>query len=282
MSNSDAASRSRFKISHSDGICMDAHVIDECIDGVLSTAKEVDLTSFRPQGELNPSVWVNDKLNSRVRMRLLDIADDFVDTLKTDWVKPWDIVLTGSLANYNWSKYSDFDVHVIIDFKKVDDRTEFVKDYYDSKKAEWNSRHDNLKIYGFPVEMYVQDLSELHTATGVYSLEDNDWIVKPDSDNIQAIMLNKFYIKEKVMKYTKLIRQISDDVSLTDDDHELDVLSVRIKKLFDRLKGMRRESLRSGGEMSSGNIIYKCLRRNGALGRLYDMKSEVYDKINSI
>jgi hypothetical protein len=278
----DAASRDKFKLSHSNNICLDAHVIDECIDGALSSAKDVDLSSFRPQEELNPNIWINGKLNSRVRLRLLDISDDFIDTFKTDWVKPDDIILTGSLANYNWSKYSDFDVHVIMDFSKVDERTEFVKDYYDAKKSDWNNKHDNLKIYGFPVEMYVQDLNELHAATGVYSLEDNDWIVQPDSDNIQAIMLNKFFIKEKVLKYSRLIKDIYEASMKTDDEYELRQLAEKSKKLFDRIKGLRKEGLKNGNEMSTWNIFYKCLRRNGSIKCLIDLKSELYDKMRSI
>ena len=124
------------------------HYIDETIDEVMNETKDgisitksdilnmmeskkVDLSSFIPQDELNPKVWDEDGyLNSRVRLRLLDIADAFVDTLDVDWVEIDDIILTGSLANYNWSKFSDFDVHIIIDFKKVDERSDFVSNYF--------------------------------------------------------------------------------------------------------------------------------------------------------
>ena len=97
-------------------------------------ASDISLKSFEIQDELNPKFWINNKLNSRIRLKLLDLADEFIDTLAVDWVKPEDIVLTGSIANYNWSKYSDVDVHILIDYKKIWKKTEFVQDYFDSKK----------------------------------------------------------------------------------------------------------------------------------------------------
>ena len=170
------------------------HVIDKTFDEVLNESKDgfaitkselkafrdkkkIDFTSFEPQDELNPKIWEsNGLINSRVRMRLLDIADTFIDSLDIDWVEIDDIILTGSLANFNWSKFSDFDVHVVLRFKDVDERVEFVSNYFNSKKKIWNNEHDNLKIYGFPVEMYVQDSEEDHTSSGIYSLEKiNGW-----------------------------------------------------------------------------------------------------------
>ena len=147
----DAAACPKYKLT-GERLGEYCHVIYEDIDNIPEKKETVeytfkkkdlltpgfDLSSFKPQKQLHPKVWINGKLNSRVRLRLLDIADDFIASLEVDWVKPDDIILTGSLANYNWSKFSDFDLHILIDFKKVDDRTNFVKDYFDSKKSLWN------------------------------------------------------------------------------------------------------------------------------------------------
>ena len=81
------------------------------------TPSEVDLSSFEIQHDLNQDVWQEgDMLDSRVRLTLLDIADDFYDSLKLKWLKPLDIVLTGSICNFNWSEFSDIDMHIIVDF----------------------------------------------------------------------------------------------------------------------------------------------------------------------
>ena len=291
----DAAARSTYMISSSSGDLDYAHIVDEEIDSLENqpepeisfTKKEYqdnnfDLSSFRPQTQLHPKIWINGQLNSKVRLRLLDIADDFVKTLEVDWVEPKDIILTGSLANYNWSKFSDFDLHIVIDFEEVDERVNFVKDYFDAKKKLWNEQHENLKIYGFPVEVYVQDANEFHTASGVYSLELGQWLKEPSKNSIQAIKLNKFYIKEQVLKFIRKIDALEAELEEETDEYKLEQISLKAKALFDKIKGMRREALKNGNEMSSGNIIFKCARRLGYIGKLVDIKTKTYDKIFSI
>ena len=51
--------------------------------------------------------------------------------------------------------------------KKVDDKTDFVQEYFDAKKNEWNDEHDGLSIYGFPVELYVEDVTAKTTSGGL-------------------------------------------------------------------------------------------------------------------
>lgn len=291
----DAAARSTYMISRSNGDLDYAHIVDEEIDALenkpepeISFTKKqyqdnnFDLSSFRPQTQLNPKIWINGQLNSRVRLRLLDIADDFIKTLEVDWVEPKDIILTGSLANYNWSKFSDFDLHIVIDFEEVDERVNFVKDYFDAKKKLWNEQHENLKIYGFPVEVYVQDANEYHTASGVYSLELGQWLKEPSKNSIQAIKLNKFYIKEQVLKFIRKIDALEAELEGETDEYKLEQISLKAKALFDKIKAMRREALKNGSEMSSNNIVFKCLRRVGYIGKLVDIKTKTYDKIFSI
>lgn len=250
----------------------------------LSDNNELDdvIKSFDVQKELNPQFWINGKLNSRVRLKLLDIADDFFESLNVDWVKPKDIIMTGSLANYNWSKYSDIDLHIVLDFNDVDDRTEFVKDYFDSKKNLWNEQHENLTIYGYPVELYVQDSNETHTSSGVYSIEKNDWVVEPERDELASVKLDKEKIIAKTIKYADLIEKLEKLCKKEKDIEKVDVLSGKVKALFDKLKAMRKDSLKNGNELSFGNIIWKCLRRLGLIERLIDLKALTYDKIKSI
>lgn len=266
-------------------------VMEEGLDEVFDEVKGeyavegdsvIDLSSFRPHRELHPKLWPNRYLNSKVRLRLLDIADDFIEFLNLPWAKPCDIILTGSLCSFNYSKFSDFDLHILYDFTDIDDRVEFVKQYVDAKKSQWNDMHENLKIYGFPVEVYVQDVNEEHTANGMYSLESNDWIKIPEVDNIKAIRLEKFTIKNKILKYIREINKLITAADATDDKKQLEDLGEKVKKLFDRIKGMRREGLKKRGEMSIGNIVFKYLRRYDYISDLMDLKYELYDKIKSL
>lgn len=243
--------------------------------------EEVDVKPMEPKPTLNPKFWVNGKLNSKVRLRLLDIADEFVKTLNVSWVKPKDIVFTGSLANYNWTKYSDVDVHVIIPYKEVYKDATFVKDFFDMKKREWSDNHEDLKIYGFPVEMYVEDEEDPASSNGVYSLETNKWVKEPSPFGKKE-GFNKELVRAKSADLMTKIDSLSEMVEKEDDTHKLEKLMDKSDRLMRKLHAMRKKSLENGGEMSNGNIIYKVIRASGYLDKLWDAASKAYDKANSI
>ena len=238
--------------------------------------------SFKPQEELNEKLWVDGKLNSRARLRLLDIADRFVDSLGVSWVKPEDIIMTGSLCNYNWSEYSDIDLHIIIDFKEVDDKVNFVKDYFDAKRKVWNDSHENLKIYGFPVELYVQNKDEEHVSSAVYSLEKNEWVVKPTRDKIKTLIDSRERIARKAMEIIRLIDGYEEKVKKEKDIVKLEDVLTRIKTLFDRIKRGRKADLKKNGEYGDFNLLFKTLRRTGYIKKLADLKIDIFDKYMSI
>ena len=95
------------------------------------------------QGKLNPTFWTNNKLDSDVRDKLLSIAKDFYKDLEVD-TSIKDIHLTGSLANYNWTKFSDIDVHILLDFSKIGKDSGMTKKALDGQRFVWNMRH--LKV----------------------------------------------------------------------------------------------------------------------------------------
>ena len=245
-------------------------------------ASEVDLSSFKKQHTLAPNIWDGDALNSRVRLRLLDIADDFWDYVDVKWVEPKGIILTGSICNYNWSSFSDIDLHLIVDFKEVDERADFVKDYMDAKKNEWNDEHKELKIFGYPIEVYVQDVDDDLEAGGIYDLEEDKWIRKPNITDITAIQLEKYGIKDKAARIMTIIDDMSDALENTDDSHKKEEIGNDAEYLWHKIKSMRQESLDKEGESSKCNIVYKALRRFGYLDKLFDIMSKVYDQVNSI
>ena len=64
---------------------------------------------------LHPKFWKNSKLSNKIRKNLLQVAQDFLSFVKLKKLKIVDIVLTGSLANYNYNEKSDVDVHIVLD-----------------------------------------------------------------------------------------------------------------------------------------------------------------------
>lgn len=246
-------------------------------------SSEIDLSSFRKKHELVPNIWKpNGSLDSRVRLKLLDIADDFWKYVNLSWVKPKGIILTGSICNFNWSQYSDIDLHLIADFAEVDEKTEFVKDYLDMKKNEWNSEHDKLEIMGYPVELYVQDVGEMPKSNGIYDLEGNKWLKEPNAKDIKQIGLNKFSIKDRTAKIMTIIDDMHDALTSTDDCHEIEVIANDADYLWKKIKDMRKNSLERNGENGNGNICYKYMRRVGYLDKLWRLRTLSYDKLNSI
>lgn len=245
-------------------------------------AHEVDLSSFDVQEGLNPYIWDGDKLNSRVRLKLLELADEFVDGLEVGWVKPKDIVFTGSLCGYTWSSFSDVDVHIVYDFSEIyPEQTEFVKDYFDAKKEEWNESHENLLIYGYPVEFYVEDANEKKGGTNRYSLESNEWLVKPVK--IDDEIIDEDAIKEKVARIVTVIDDAEGKINSETDNYKIKQIGDKIYRLFKQLQVERAAGLASSkGEMSNGNIIYKACRRLGAFEKLFDIYNKSYDIYNSI
>ena len=256
--------------------------VDENVELEVN-ASDIDLSSFKKQDKLTSRLWDDDgKLDSRVRLKLLDIADDFWDFVNIKWVKPYGIILTGSICNYNWSSYSDIDLHLIADFHEIDDKTEFVRTYLDSKKNEWNDMHNQLEIRGYKVELYVQDIGEEAESNGIYDLESNEWIKKPSHDAIKPIELNKYPIKDKAADIMTIIDDMYDALSSTDDKHNIEVIGDDASYLWKKIKSMRKKSLDKHGESGNGNIVYKLLRREGYIDKLFDLMSITYDKVNSI
>lgn len=242
---------------------------------------ELDVKQYEPKQSLNKLFWKDGKLDSRIRLRLLDISDDFIEGLNIGRVKPKDIVFTGSLANYNWHGSSDVDVHIIIDYSLLHENADFVKDYFDSKKEMWMAEHDSLTIKGFPVEFYVEDANAGSDPSGAYSLTKGEWIRRPVDAN--DVRFNENLVRRKAAKYITAIDDLCDAIDDETDRHKSEEMSEKLKTIFDRLKEMRKEGLKSRKkEMSTGNIIWKVVKHHGSIKRLWDSINKSYDLVNSI
>jgi predicted nucleotidyltransferase len=234
------------------------------------------LHSFSIKETLNPKVWENPEdpkkatMIPKVRKALERIAVEFVDDLGED-VFVEDVYLMGSLANFNWSEYSDFDLHVIIDFEKYENQEDLYKELFDLKKKLFNDKH-NIKIFGYDVEVYAQGVSDESHSDGVYSVMNNEWIHKPKRTSKD---LDMSVLKTKIKSWTDKI-----DDAIEDAKSEGNVET--LKKLKDKLKDYRQSGLDKDGEFSYENLVFKYLRRSGHIGKLFDEKTKIKDKELSI
>jgi len=237
--------------------------------------EDVDLSSFKIQPVLNQKVWGSDgKLKPEIRKQLLIIAEDFMESLDIPWVEYSDITFTGSLANYNWSNYSDIDLHVLINRDDVSENRDLSDEYLAAKKSIWNDEHD-IKIYGYQVECYAQDINEEHTSSGVYSILNNKWLIIPSKDKPK---IDKNLVKRKS---AQIMSKIDDIIMLNKKGKYKDVIT-QYELLWDKIKSMRQAGLDRTGEYSYENITFKVLRRSGYIEKLIDTKLDSYDKMNSL
>ena len=237
---------------------------------------------------LNPVFWTKKKdrsgdekwvFDQRVRRKLLRIAKEFFskfsDVLKEKNIV--DIQLTGSLSNFNYTDFSDLDVHIIVDLTGIDDdNPQILKLAIDGIRFAWNLRHD-IVIRGYDVELYVQNEDEPYTASALFSLLNNEWIRKPvyDPPTVDEMDVDKKY-NGIVSDIENLHSRLMISADLPTNARQL---YKRCVKLKDKIQKMRKEGLSKGGEMSIGNLAFKKLRNEGYIEKLIDIISKSYDKI---
>ena len=228
--------------------------------------------SFETKENLSDQIFESDdKMREDIRTALLKISDEFIESLGIEFFIH-DIQLTGSLANYNWSNYSDIDLHLVVDFEDSDYNLDLLKEFFDAKKNIWNEKYQ-IKIKGYDVEIYVQNITEPHVSSGVYSILNDKWVIepkqeKPEIDDKMILQKAEVYMK----KIDGLIQKAIDGKNVLN----------AIEELRKKLKDFRQSGLDKGGEYSYENLTFKLLRRNGYIERLLKLKTKLTDKKLSV
>lgn len=255
-------------------------LVDELLELSDPETDKKIIKSFELKDHLCPEIFDGSvsegyTMKKEVIKTLLEVTDAFVEFTGIDMFIH-DIILIGSLANYNWSEYSDVDLHILIDLSEVggdaDTKspafTEIVRDFFDSKKQLWNNAHD-VKVKGFEVELYVQDVNDTYVSSGVYSILNNEWVSEP---SMKKEDIDEKQILEKGEYFAKMIDSAIDNANSGKDETKT------INDLKDKIKKFRQSGLERGGEYSYENLTFKLLRRNGYIKKLIDLKNTVADK----
>jgi predicted nucleotidyltransferase len=198
--------------------------------------------------------------------RLMEIANDFADEyLKESNIKlsVEDVVIIGSIANYNWNSYSDIDLHLVFDYSKLDMSEEDAFTMLSAIKTNWNKAHD-IMIKGHDLEIGVQGVDQEVHSDAAYSVKNKKWISEPKMDS------PKFDKKSIKKKHSQLKKKIELLLKNHDDDGLRDILA----ELYD----MRQKGLDKSGEFSAENIVFKILRAQGYLDKIKEHANSVYDK----
>jgi len=211
--------------------------------------------------ELNPALWDDMKMRPEVRETLLRVADDFREFLGIDDLAIEDITVSGSNAAYSYTPHSDIDLHLIVDFSKLNP-DQVYQELFNAKKYQYNDQHD-IKVRGYDVELYVQDSNKPVRSLGEYSLRNDDWT------RIPVKRRGNLDEKSTKAKYEKLRDLI--ELALRSDDLE------KIKNITDTIKRYRQAGLDEGGEFGPENLAFKMLRTQGLIKRLWDHRGDLED-----
>ena len=208
---------------------------------------------FEIHDTLNPKLWFNNKLKDDVKQKIVQIVEQFVSTCDVP-LHIVDVHIVGSQASYNYTQYSDLDVHIISNFELVDCSKEILQVAYNSVKTKFNSDYD-ITIKDIDVELYVEDVKSSVTSNGIYSLYEDNWIKFPKKlTNVPNVD-----VSDEISLWTTKINN-----AISSNDSE------RIEKIIDDLYVERQSSLYSDGEYGKGNQLFKEIRNLGLLDRLKD------------
>jgi hypothetical protein len=215
--------------------------------------------------ELNPKLWKNNHLRLEVRKALMRIAHNFKDSIGIDLFDLADITISGSNAAYTYTDHSDIDLHLVVIIP--DAHRDELKELFDAKKYQYNTQH-NIKIRGYAVELYVQDVEEKHHSMGIYSVMRDRWVHRPKRQRAQ---IDDIEVQEKY----KCIKHCIHRALVTDNYDSM-------RSAWESVRRMRQTGLETGGEFSSENLTFKILRADGTLDKLYRHMGEIQDQSMSL
>jgi hypothetical protein len=207
---------------------------------------------------LNQKIWqLNNKIRPELRQKLLQFGKTWQVFAGIPNSAVTDVILTGGNANYNYTPYSDLDVHLLVDKSKLTMFGSKLDDQLMAKKQLWTLTH-NVTVLGYPLEPYAQDnKAPFPKGQGVYSLKKDAWIQEPVFQT-GINFKNDPRLKQKVQHYMDLI----DDII----KHKMGMSAVDAIKT--KLWTMRNAAISKGGEFSFENLVYKELRNQGYLDKL--------------
>lgn len=214
---------------------------------------------------LNQKLFSGDILKDDIRKRLLKVADMFREfcNIKPEIIE--DIIFTGGNAGYSYNKYSDIDIHLIVNYNKIGHNRVFISDYVYDKKILFSKIHQ-IKIEGYPTELYVQDTKDHLVASAIYSLQNNRWLVKPQNLNLHY---DAQTIEQKTLYFSDLV-------------NELIAKNAPIDKLLDvkqKIILLRKQGLENGSEFDVDNLIFKNARNLKILDKIDNYVKKIQDRI---
>jgi len=227
---------------------------------------------IREAQELSPDFFDEDnKLLPEVRKVLLKVTDDVLANLaeREHNITPTFIVLTGSLTGPDWDEYSDIDLHLGVDFGEFEDES-LARDFLLYYAKEFNSRNYDLKDHH--IELYFQDDKEPHLAPGLYDIQNDKWLKYPKEE--------RYEIPETVAKEAQgILDEVENFIKRYRKEKPIPTPFLEdLREYWQDIREKRKTGLEEGLH-GHGNLVFKALRRNGALKKLLDLIRQVQDDV---
>lgn len=239
--------------------------------------ENIDLSGFETKKTLNSDVFdVETKLMLKdVRDYFLEIGAKFLEKSKIEY-DTVDYLLTGSMANYNWSEYSDIDLHYVFNYEEADRNTTLISDYFHNITLNFKNTF-NLKFKEYDVEFSIQDSNEDYVKNeGVYSIKYDKWLQEP-------IYVDTQYDVSEIEKYLNLFGDKIKKIVSSYRNKEISEKEYlkQINDILDTISSLRKDGLKDKGEFSEKNIAFKILRRKGIIDKLKKIKNISFGNVLS-
>lgn len=208
-----------------------------------------DVFQKNPEQILCQDIFDGDILKKDVKQKLLGLTEEYKNLLAFP-ANPLDLYIVGSMASYKYRPTSDIDLKLVLDYSKVQETKNkaFLEDYLRKTSDIFNLTHYK-EINGHPVEVGAHDITKQHTS-GIYSIVQDKWlkqpnVFKPQTDLAQIMQLPL---------YNYFVTNLSQAIQEKN--------KIKIGKTLRELSMLRNEALKTKGEMSTENWLYKALKCN--------------------
>ena len=232
----------------------------------------IDFSSLEMKDELSTALWQGGELKEEMLHRLSQLANDFMAHLNLD-VNVQDVLLVGSMAGYNHSKYSDIDLHLVLDFSEISSDKDLLRKYFMLAKSKWNKSR-SVMLSGHDVEIYVEDIDDERIPSATYSIKRDEWINQPSKEDL-------------TIDYEGVTKKVNEKMSEVDElqslyeDGEYKQAYEFGKDLRAKLRNFRQAGLDNDGEFSNENLAFKVLRRSGVFDRMNEYVKKAYIEMRS-
>lgn len=243
---------------------------DKLNENILNQLSERKIT-LEYHHELNPKIFDGDKLKPNIREALLKFANKWIEFAKIPKNIIKDIVATGGNMNYNYTPFSDIDCHILIDKNMVKDiPRETFDELMQSKKELWTLKHSHITMAGYQIEPYAQDINEpVPSNQGQYSVLHDKWNKKPTHEDVD--FEHDKILEKKADYYEDLINNMI----------KVKAPVEQFAALKDKFKNLRND-VRTYGEFSHGNLLFKEVRNRGVLQKMTEYINDSTDKDLSV